>query len=169
MDWDDECRTPEYDRLLQQFAANVRDLLPLDDINKISDRDMLRRFLVARKNDLKEAEAMLRKYMAWRKQHNVNNVMYETFSTDFVKYHPGGIHGVDRKGFPVYYQRPEAKGLSYMLEHYTQDQLMRWHVHVMERSRERGGLGTAPWAGPVLPTCWMSASSLCRCSPTATP
>lgn len=68
----------------------------------------LARFCKARQFKLADAKTMFATMIQWRKEHQVDTLL---FSFDFPEYHPmhatfpHGFHKTDKIGRPVYYQR----------------------------------------------------------------
>jgi len=132
---DDERRN--INRQLQKIVA---DLLPVDDPHKVNDVDLLYRFLIARKWDLKLAEEMFRANMQWRQENNIAGLLREKFPEDILENYPGGFMGVDIHGNPLYFDCPDPKGIVYLLGKYDRVVLLRWHILMMELARRRAKL-----------------------------
>ena len=47
------------------------------------------------------------------------------------------FHGRDRGGRPVYYERLDPQALTALLQAFDKEVLLRWHLYVIERGRER--------------------------------
>eukprot|EP00906_Rhabdomonas_costata_P034801 RCo048944 len=123
-------------QLIEQFKTKVSDVLPLKDNLKFSDEDVLRRFLGARNGNLELAEKMFRSYLGWRADNNVENVLTESFPEDVAAAVYGGFCGDDKDGYPIFYTRYSAN-VDPVLKKYSEDQLIRFHIYVNERCREK--------------------------------
>eukprot|EP00759_Apiculatamorpha_spiralis_P053496 PhF_6_TR621/c0_g1_i1/m.813 len=131
-DIDDEKR-----QLNRDMQKRVAHLLPVDDPFKVNDVDLLYRFLIARKWNLDAAIEMFTNYVSWRKDNNVNTIVQESFPADILENYPGGFMGVDVHGNPLYFEKPDPKGITYLLGKYERSVLLRWHILMMELGRRR--------------------------------
>lgn len=87
----------EYKDYISQFKENVKDV-----IEPQHDDFYLLRWLRARNFDIKKAEDMLRKHLAWRKKENIDQIFDREIPEVVKKYYPGGHFGYDKDGCPVW-------------------------------------------------------------------
>jgi hypothetical protein len=128
-DLDDDKRA-----LNRAVYEEIRDILPIDDIHKVSDADLIYRFLIAyRWHPQKSADA-IRDYVEWRSAMNLNTVLWEEFPDEVNAISPR-FHGVDRFGNPVFYDRPSPAVIGRLLAHVPRETLLRTHFAMMERGR----------------------------------
>ena len=123
-----------------QFQKQVAHLLPINDPHKLNDVDLLYRFLIARNWDIALAEKMLTDHVAWRMENDIDGLLRETFPDDIMENYSGGFMGVDIHGNPLYFERPDPKGIAYLLGKYERKVLVRWHLLKMEIRRRRAKL-----------------------------
>ena len=77
----------------------------------------LRRFLIARKGDVRLAEAQILACMEWRRLNHVDTLPEVwTPPEAFKQYRPGGFNGVDKRGNLLYIERAGQLDLNGMLE-----------------------------------------------------
>ncbi|ELU10555.1 hypothetical protein CAPTEDRAFT_194024 [Capitella teleta] len=103
--------TTKQQAALAEFQENIRDVQPEHD-----EEDCLR-WLRARCFDVKKAEQMFRASLQWRKTFGADQLL-ETYTAPEVlkKYWPGGMHGFDKRGCPIWIDTPgytDVKGLMY--------------------------------------------------------
>ncbi|XP_043836249.1 SEC14-like protein 2 isoform X2 [Dromiciops gliroides] len=91
--------SPQQEEALDQFRKNVQDVL--NDLPNPDDYFLLR-WLRARSFDLQKSEAMLRNYMIFRKEKNLDNILSWQPSEVLQLYDVGGLSGYDREGCPVW-------------------------------------------------------------------
>ena len=61
----------------REVRALLKDIMPIDDIHKISDCDLVFKFLIARRWDSEAAAKGLREYATWRAGNKMNEVLWE--------------------------------------------------------------------------------------------
>ena len=77
--------------LYHEVCELLVDFLPFKDPNKISDEDLAYRFLIAADWDAKAAAQMLRNYLQWRSEENMDGVLDESFPDEVAQgYFIGG-------------------------------------------------------------------------------
>jgi len=94
------------------------------------------RFLRARDGNIDQAEQMLRKEMQWRAQVNPELLMTEikehpAFQV-LMDYWPVSVHGVDKYGVPIVFERFGAVDTSGLMTKTNQDILIKVHIYCME-------------------------------------
>uniref|UniRef100_A0A2L2YTQ0 SEC14-like protein 2 n=1 Tax=Parasteatoda tepidariorum TaxID=114398 RepID=A0A2L2YTQ0_PARTP len=81
----------------------------------LEDPSLFYRFLKARNFNLKNAEAMLRKHILWRKEFGIDTILTDFKAPEVLqKYYSYGFIGYDKEGTPVNYVgcfKMDAKGL----------------------------------------------------------
>ncbi|XP_054248768.1 SEC14-like protein 2 isoform X1 [Indicator indicator] len=103
--------SPRQAETLAQFRQKLQDVLP-----SLPDQDdyFLLRWLRARSFDLAKSEAMIRKYVEFRKHIDGDNILAWEPPEVIRKYMAGGMCGYDREGSPIWYDiigPLDAKGL----------------------------------------------------------
>eukprot|EP01062_Namystynia_karyoxenos_P056633 TRINITY_DN4755_c1_g1_i2.p1 TRINITY_DN4755_c1_g1~~TRINITY_DN4755_c1_g1_i2.p1 ORF type:complete len:491 (+),score=133.69 TRINITY_DN4755_c1_g1_i2:200-1474(+) len=114
-------------------------LLPAADARKLSDDDLLFRFLLARKLDVDAAEKMFIGADSWRKQERIDDIWrisVQRFREDIVELYPCALYGTDRDGYPIFWQCPNPSVVKRLLQAYPADQVTLYSFYVMERCRE---------------------------------
>eukprot|EP00672_Neobodo_designis_P000350 CAMPEP_0174882762 /NCGR_PEP_ID=MMETSP1114-20130205/84927_1 /TAXON_ID=312471 /ORGANISM="Neobodo designis, Strain CCAP 1951/1" /LENGTH=489 /DNA_ID=CAMNT_0016118163 /DNA_START=45 /DNA_END=1510 /DNA_ORIENTATION=+ len=114
--------------------AEVQDVLPIDDIHKINDCDLIYRFLIAQRWHPQKAADALREYIEWREEMRLNEVLWEDFPPEVDAIAPR-FHGTDRFGFPVFYDRPSPATVGKLLATVPRETLLRAHFAMMEQGR----------------------------------
>jgi hypothetical protein len=119
----------------RKFLQSKGGILPIPDQFKISDDDLIFRFLIAKqwKEDL--AFKQLAEYVQWRKDLRVENVFQHPTFHDDVLAATTGYCGVDVEGFPVYWDRPKPEEVLQMLKTQPREELMQYHIAVAEYGR----------------------------------
>lgn len=121
-------------QLNRLVAEEIADILPIDDIHKVSDCDLIYRYLIARLWNPGPAIAGIRAYVAWREDLMLNGIAWEKFPDDVYPAMPH-FQGVDVDGNPVFYDRPDPKLAGELLVKYSKDALLRMHAGFMEQGR----------------------------------
>lgn len=114
--------------------SKCQDIMPIDDIHKICDCDLLYRFLIAHRWDVKNAVQAIHDYAAYRKEHNLNAVLWEEFPDELMPL-LGKYQGYDREGHPIFYDKPDPRLIAELLHKFPRDILIRTHFAVMEQGR----------------------------------
>lgn len=117
-----------------QLRDNVRDILPVDDDQKMSDCDLLYRFLIGRHWNIDSAELFLRKYVELRQNSHLNRILTEEMDPR-VEACLSPIYGVDKEGLPILWMTPDPAKLIPTLEAFPKETLVRGQLQVMERAR----------------------------------
>ncbi|ELU04161.1 hypothetical protein CAPTEDRAFT_187622 [Capitella teleta] len=87
---------------LDQFRERVKDVIT----SKHDDHELLR-WLRARSWDLNKAEKMFRDHLDWEKANDIENILQWEVPEVLSKYFPGGYHGVDNDGYPIWFRVAE--------------------------------------------------------------
>ncbi|XP_034873262.1 SEC14-like protein 3 isoform X2 [Mirounga angustirostris] len=122
--------SPKQAETLAKFRENVQDVLPT---LPNPDDYFLLRWLRARNFDLQKSEAMLRKYMEFRKSMDIDHILDWQPPEVIQKYMPGGLCGYDRDGCPVWYDiigPLDPKGLLFSV---TKQDLLKTKMRDCER------------------------------------
>lgn len=112
----------------------IADILPIDDIHKSSDCDLIYRFLIAHRWDCQKAADALRAYADWRAENKLNSVLWESFPNSVQEWRPKW-RGTDIFGHPVCYDRPDPRLVGVLLKEQPRDLLLRAHFVMMEQGR----------------------------------
>ncbi|XP_011748914.2 SEC14-like protein 3 isoform X3 [Macaca nemestrina] len=127
-----------------KFRENVQDVLPA---LPNPDDYFLLRWLRARNFDLQKSEAMLRKYMEFRKTMDIDHILDWQPPEVIQKYMPGGLCGYDRDGCPVWYDiigPLDPKGLLFSV---TKQDLLKTKMRDCERILHECDLQTERFFG----------------------
>lgn len=118
----------------REVVALIEDIMPIPDIHKLSDCDLIYRFLIAKKWDPKATAEAMRAYVTWRKDNKIDEILWETFPEE-AKALSCVYMGFDREGHPVYFDKPDPKVLGKILLDFPKELLMRVHLQSMEIGR----------------------------------
>ena len=110
-------------------------VLPFADIHKKSDCDLIYRFLIAKKWNVGDTIKGLLEYDVWRREHRLNEILWEKFPTDIVTVISKQYKAFDRLGHPVFFDKINPALLPNLLAKYSQEQLLRVHFRMMEEGR----------------------------------
>eukprot|EP01012_Entosiphon_sulcatum_P017069 TRINITY_DN218_c0_g1_i3.p1 TRINITY_DN218_c0_g1~~TRINITY_DN218_c0_g1_i3.p1 ORF type:complete len:276 (+),score=73.80 TRINITY_DN218_c0_g1_i3:234-1061(+) len=127
--------TANHKQCLERLQAAMSGTVIADPF-KLSDEDLMYRFLIAAKYDVAAAETSLRGYLQWRQESRTDAVFTEQFDPKIPQLYPCGFCGVDKEGHPLYYERPSQDSLRELIKLFTQEDLLRWHMMCQERCRE---------------------------------
>ncbi|KAJ9455634.1 Phosphatidylinositol/phosphatidylcholine transfer protein SFH1 [Diplonema papillatum] len=137
----EKCKALLKEKRKEQGWAEGQPLL--EDNMKLTDEDLALRFFVARDGKVEDAVRDALNSIEWRKKENIENIFewcHETFPADITyKSQTNGLcgfHGLDAEGFPVWWDRPNHKGILELVDKYGMDSVMRWHFASVERGRE---------------------------------
>jgi len=125
----------DQEKALKEFRASIPDLP-----ERYTDL-MLLRFLRARAFNVGAAVEMLTKDIEWRKKVGADTIL-ETFPKSkyfkgISEYWPGHPHKVDNRGIPVFYERLGIVDPKSLLKAIPQDDLLQFHIYMMERAEKR--------------------------------
>ena len=111
-------------------------ILPIEDRHKISDDDLLFRFLIAKQWKVDVAVKGLSDYVQWRRDLGVETCFFRNtpFHSDITTA-TTGYCGYDKEGFPLYYDRPNPEQILQMLKTQPREILIQWHLVVAELGR----------------------------------
>ncbi len=134
----------EQKALNRQVFNQCRDIMPIDDIHKISDADLIYRFLIARKWNVADVVKNLHEYVEFRQKENLNNVLWEDFPEEVLQLRCK-FQGFDKFGHPVFYDCPEPKLIGVLLQKLPREVLLHAHAEhpvrgVVLRDRRLGRL-----------------------------
>ncbi|RNF07996.1 Sec14 cytosolic factor [Trypanosoma conorhini] len=126
--------TEEHKRKNLELHSRLGDVLPLDDRQKVSDCDILYRFLIGRNWVVEAAEASLRTYASLRKKKKLNGIIAEKFSKG-VESTASLLYGFDKDGLPIMWNTPDFRLLVKLLKSGLKSDLLRVQMQVMEKAR----------------------------------
>ena len=99
------------------------------------------RFFKACSFDVPTTTTMLRTDIEWRKENNIDNAvedfLAEEHAAKILEYWPSGMHGVDHRGLPVFYERiglVHPQSLFAALEPRATEILLKFHRYNMENN-----------------------------------
>jgi hypothetical protein len=114
--------------------AELTDIVPFNDIHKVSDCDLIYRFLIAHRWEPAAAMAALREYMAWRDEMKLNTLLWEDLPAAVLPLLPKFM-GTDLDGNPVFYDRPDPKETGLIMVEVPRETILRAHFVMMEQGR----------------------------------
>ncbi|KAG5464188.1 hypothetical protein LSCM1_00368 [Leishmania martiniquensis] len=134
--------TEEERRKNRELLSRLRDLLPFSDAYKVSDCDLMYRFLIGNHWSLSAAERGMRNYVQLRKANHLDSIIGEqlhpTICSVLSPIHKGApcpVYGLDKEGLPVLWLSPDASKLVSAMKEFTSEQLLRGQLRSMELGR----------------------------------
>lgn len=112
----------------------VKDLLPFDDIYKVSDADLVYRFLIGRHWREPDAIEMIRHYITVRKEENINSILGETFPDDLLST-TASFYGVDMDNRPILWFKPDPALILPVMKKYEIKSVSRANYRQSEQAR----------------------------------
>lgn len=95
------------------------------------------RFL-RREKEMDKTEAMIRKEMEWRQQARPDQIFEEfpknKYFKSLIQYWPGGLHGIDKYGVPILFERLGAIDLHSLLGKVPAEVLLEFHIYTIEKN-----------------------------------
>ena len=128
--------TPEMqakNRLLRETLRETHGIYTIPDAYKLSDCDLLYRFLIARKWEINDAIDGIKHYIGWRRSMGVDTCIHEKVDDAMGDMPP--FMGRDRDGYPIMYNAPDPLVLRKLIQTEKRETLIRRHLIVMERGR----------------------------------
>ena len=125
--------TAEHIAFNKQCFAMLTDVVPIPDIHKTSDCDLIYRFLIAKRWNVKEAAEGIRKYIVFRAENKMDQILWEPFPEELEKLYR--FMGVDLTGQPVGYNRPNPAFVSEMMQKYPRELIIRNQLKIIEMGR----------------------------------
>ncbi|XP_049644859.1 SEC14-like protein 4 [Suncus etruscus] len=121
--------SPQQEEALARFRENLQDVLP-----KLPNTDdyFLLRWLRARRFDLQKSEEMIRKYMEFRKQQDLDNIFSWQPPEVIQRYDTGGLSGYDFEGCPVWFDIIGTMDPRGLLQSAPKQELIRKRIKVLE-------------------------------------
>ncbi|KEG10111.1 Sec14 cytosolic factor [Trypanosoma grayi] len=126
--------TAEHKHKNWALQTRVSGILPIDDDQKVSDCDLLYRFLIGRQFSVERAAASLLKYASLRKEYRLNDIMTETYETD-VESTATLLYGFDNDSFPIMWNTPDVSAIITVLKNGSKKDLLRVQMRIMEFAR----------------------------------
>ena len=130
----DQLNQVQYDAL-QQWKQDLVDQKVLPNIQEYDDLFYLR-FLRARKFDLVKTMEMFKKYLKWRIDMKVDELLtsYELENLfEIKKVYPHGYHRTDKIGRPVYIERYNLTDVKALFKITTEDKMVKYYIKQYER------------------------------------
>ena len=130
---------------LEEFKRCKKELggTELRDCMKLTNDDLMLRFFIGRNFKTKPAIEAIAKNMSWRQDLQVDEIFKITEKKMpkeivFQSHIDGlcGFYGCDIEGYPVYWEKPNGKGLDKLVHEYKKEDLFEWHIAAVERGRE---------------------------------
>ena len=125
--------TDEQEKALGELQTALRDLDPKDAA--FCDRACLCRYLRARDFVVMAAERLLRDTLRWREEYGIERVTVDDIR-DELSTGKIYIHGFDREGRPVMYQKPRREN-STNHDNQVRARLRHTHAHARTHARTR--------------------------------
>lgn len=116
------------------MLQSVKDLLPLNDIYKVNDCDMVYRFLIGRHWNVDEAVSSFRLYAEMREKEKINQVLGECFSDKLLSI-VATAYGTDLTGRPILWCSPDKSTVVSVMKEYSKEDIIRVHLRQMEQAR----------------------------------
>ncbi|KAH9598185.1 CRAL-TRIO lipid binding domain [Trypanosoma melophagium] len=126
--------TPEQKSKNLLLYNRVKDILPLNDAQKVSDCDILYRFLISKRWNVDETEAAVRTYATLRKEQKLNYIMMEKYKPD-IESTGSFLYGFDKEGCPIMWNTPDIPMMVLSLKNGYKTELLRVQMRVMETAR----------------------------------
>ncbi|KAK7197915.1 CRAL/TRIO domain containing protein [Novymonas esmeraldas] len=134
--------TEDQRRKNRELCTRLRDLLPFDDAYKVSDCDLMYRFLIGKHWNLAATEKGMREYVQLRKSDRLDSIIAEHLHPTICSVlsplnagMPCPIYGLDKEGLPVLWLAPDAAKLVIAMKDFTNEQLLRGQLRSMELGR----------------------------------
>ena len=130
----DQLNQVQYDAL-QQWKKDLVDQKVLPNIQEYDDLFYLR-FLRARKFDLVKTMEMFKKFLKWRIDMKVDELLtsYELENLfEIKKVYPHGYHRTDKIGRPVYIERYNLTDVKALFKITTEDKMVKYYIKQYER------------------------------------
>ena len=130
----DQLNQVQYDAL-QKWKQDLVDQKVLPNIQEYDDLFYLR-FLRARKFDLVKTMEMFKKYLKWRIDMKVDELLtsYELENLfEIKKVYPHGYHRTDKIGRPVYIERYNQTDVKALFKITTEDKMVKYYIKQYER------------------------------------
>ena len=108
-------------------------VLPIQDVHKFSDADLISRFLIEGKWKKKHAIKELKGYKQWRAEKGIDRIFEHEFAQANMA--EEWFHGKARNGLPCYYFHPVPEDGDKMFKKVGKEKAIMWHVAVAEVGR----------------------------------
>lgn len=97
-------------------------------VEYLRSEHMLVRFLIARQWDVEKTVAMLREHYRWLAETKMEILLNDPFPEEvhIKKYYPQAYHGTDKKGRPIYIERPGLIDMVRLLQVTTAERLLQY-------------------------------------------
>ena len=94
----------------------------------------LLKFCIARKFDLEKTLKMFKKFLAWRKENEIEDIEnFNFYEFDkVIRVYPHGYHKVDKEGHPLYYQLLNKLNADKLFKITTVDRLVKYFIQTYE-------------------------------------
>lgn len=112
----------------------LKDILPIKDIYKVNDCDLLYRFLIARHWNLEQAQDYVRRYAKRRQSENLDGLLLEDVNEEIAAV-ISLIYGFDKDGLPVLWMFVDPGRLLSCMKRYGMESLIRAQTRTMEQAR----------------------------------
>ena len=129
-----ELNQTQYDAL-QKWKQNLLSENVLPNLDNYDDLFLLR-FLRARKFDLEKTMEMFKKFLKWRIDMHVDELLetYELENLIAIKnLYPHGYHKTDKIGRPIYMERYDKTDVKGLFQITTEDKMVKYYIKQYER------------------------------------
>lgn len=125
--------TEEQTNILLEFREKVQDILTKPEHDDL----YLLRWLRARSFNLKEAEEMLHKNVAWRKKWKADSILRDWTPPEVLKkYFPSGLCGYDKEGCPVWIFPAKGLHMKSITMSVKKSDVVRYMIYLFEAIHE---------------------------------
>ena len=130
----DELNQAQYNAL-QQWKQNLTSQNVVPNLDNYDDLFLLR-FLRARKFDLEKTMEMFKKYLKWRIDMKVDELLgsYELENLIQIKrLYPHGYHRTDKEGRPIYIELYDKTDVKALFQITTEEKMVKYYIKQYER------------------------------------
>eukprot|EP00796_Vickermania_ingenoplastis_P008205 gene8205-5730_t len=128
--------TPQHREKNMEVYKKVKDLLPFNDIYRVSDCDLVYRFLIGKHWSVEQAAEAIREYIELRQKESINEILGTTSEPEAQSV-VAEIYGEDLDGHPVLWFRPDPTLIFAAMKKFdkNENELTRANLRQMEQAR----------------------------------
>lgn len=126
--------TAEHRSKNMEVYEKVRDVLPLDDVYKVNDCDMIYRFLIGKHWNVAQAVEGIKDYAALRAKESVNQILGTSIDSELESV-VAELYGTDLDGNPVLWFCPDQSVILPVMKKYNKSDITRANIRQMEQAR----------------------------------
>lgn len=125
--------SPEEMIKVQSLQASLAADVDLKDHPKNNLMELVRFIQEHNKGSVKELEQKFRAMVAWRRKHQVDQLLEEYHPPSLFRYFPAGVlEGADHEGDPVHLERTGAADCSGLLQRYGREEMIQQAIWLRE-------------------------------------